>query len=651
MRNFRKVLVGLLLMILVLNTVALASPVEVELPGGYPNTGKISEKDVSIVSENGKFILNVEVNLEKFMVGQNIIAVLYFNDSNKAVYADQVTITSDIIDKGVYKFNSYTFKDIDDSGEYTIKVSGNGITQGYDEVVYFYGPDAKKTSVCSVVAADNSSDFITKLKEDTDSNGVTTAEKIGISDIERIDSLSTDSKDKLFKLVDNEDNYFNAIKNESDVDTIMKLAAEYVTLFETALTIAQYYDLENSTEFEAWFESNKVNYGITGKDSSGVLIDTPAGRKSAKIYSAFESLEAADKSDGGNRIATLYADVLVSKVDFPLSTPAVALTNAEYSPSLMSEEPTWDDVSNNIVLSIADDIQKEIILKVVQFENSSKIEDLIANTDVLGMFSTDIQNKLGALSSDEEETFFGTIKGSDNVDFLALQTLCNTKLDEIINKRTSGSTDNKYHGGGGGSYGGGGGTISVTPIVQTPDAKASKYFDDLTGFDWAVDSINALFEKSVINGKSNRVFDPGANVTRAEFVKMMIEALGFSTDNIECDFTDVSSDMWQYKYIAAAHKFGIVNGYADGRFGINDAISRQDMAVITERALKVYGFEFAQGNLNFADSEQISDYAQSAISNLASANIITGMPDGNFNPRSFVTRAQAACVIYRAVSK
>ncbi len=184
-----------------------------------------------------------------------------------------------------------------------------------------------------------------------------------------------------------------------------------------------------------------------------------------------------------------------------------------------------------------------------------------------------------------------------------------------------------------------------------PDVNKTGYFDDLVGVDWAVEAINSLYEKSVINGKSDKVFDPNAYVTRSEFVKMIVLALGFQSQGYDCDFADLTPDMWQYPYISTAHNFGIVNGYADGSFGVNDYISRQDMAVIVERALIAYGFEFSGESVEFNDNGLIAEYAENAVGNLAGMGIITGMPNGTFEPLSNVTRAQAACVIYRAAKK
>ena len=145
------------------------------------------------------------------------------------------------------------------------------------------------------------------------------------------------------------------------------------------------------------------------------------------------------------------------------------------------------------------------------------------------------------------------------------------------------------------------------------------------------------------------MFDPNANVTRSEFVKMIAVALGFDMQNKSCEFDDLNESMWQYPYIAAASGLGIVNGYSDGSFGINEPISRQDMAVIAERALRKYGKSFSDGKSDFTDDGDISQYARDAIANLVGAGIITGMPDGTYAPKSNVTRAQAAVIIYRAL--
>ena len=63
------------------------------------------------------------------------------------------------------------------------------------------------------------------------------------------------------------------------------------------------------------------------------------------------------------------------------------------------------------------------------------------------------------------------------------------------------------------------------------------------------------------------------------------------------------------------------------------------------RAATVCGKSFS-GNMEFADSNDISEYAKEAVSALTEKGIINGLSDGSFAPLSSLTRAQAAQLIY-----
>ena len=51
----------------------------------------------------------------------------------------------------------------------------------------------------------------------------------------------------------------------------------------------------------------------------------------------------------------------------------------------------------------------------------------------------------------------------------------------------------------------------------------------------------------------------------------------------------------------------------------------------------------------FGDEDSISDWAKDACDILQKAGIISGMDNGNFEPKSGTTRAQAAMVVYKTL--
>ena len=116
-------------------------------------------------------------------------------------------------------------------------------------------------------------------------------------------------------------------------------------------------------------------------------------------------------------------------------------------------------------------------------------------------------------------------------------------------------------------------------------------------------------------------------------------------------FSDVNEGDWYYSFIAAAYNNGIINGYDNGTFGVNDNITRQDMAVIIYRAAERAGISFDAVNeeITFEDGAEIADYARDAVRTLQTAGIINGISDTEFAPGMNATRAQAAKMIYLCI--
>ena len=131
-------------------------------------------------------------------------------------------------------------------------------------------------------------------------------------------------------------------------------------------------------------------------------------------------------------------------------------------------------------------------------------------------------------------------------------------------------------------------------------------------------------------------------VTREEFVKMLVMALGAYNKDSRCGFEDVSEDLWCYPYIASAVSEGLVSGISDSKFGYRAPLTRQDMAVLCYKAAKLDNA--LEASLP-SDEESISEYAKEAVNVLFSAGIISGMGNGEFQPFSNATRAQCAVII------
>ncbi|MBQ4526998.1 MAG: S-layer homology domain-containing protein [Clostridia bacterium] len=234
-------------------------------------------------------------------------------------------------------------------------------------------------------------------------------------------------------------------------------------------------------------------------------------------------------------------------------------------------------------------------------------------------------------------------------------------LVEAVEKATKkySSESSKGSSGGGGSSPGFAGSaptaqFDIAPTV-TPDVPpiqpTNEAFSDLEYAQWAKPAIYALKDKNIISGVTDTTFAPNDNVTREQFVKMVVLAL-FSNDiSSASQFVDCSESHWAHSYVSTAYGLGIVKGVESDRFGVGMNITRQDMAVMLYRAMKLSGIVSDENaSVGFADSTDISDYAKDAVDALSAMGIINGY-DGKFMPFENATRAQSAKMIYEVLNR
>ncbi len=246
--------------------------------------------------------------------------------------------------------------------------------------------------------------------------------------------------------------------------------------------------------------------------------------------------------------------------------------------------------------------------------------------------------------------------------------------DEVDAVLTLNATTYTPSPGGGGSGGGGGASSTSSPAASTapkPDKNDETdkpgteepgtdkpgtdepgigtgdfKFNDIESVDWAAESINSLLDKGIISKSADGKFNPNNEVTREEFVKMMVVAMGVYDETAASNLKDVNKNEWYAAYVASAEKAGLISGNDDGTFGVGDEISREDMSVIIYRAMAKLGLIEAVEGEDFADDSEISDYAKEAVYALKDLGILNGVGDNKFAPQGTATRAMAAKVIY-----
>lgn len=188
-------------------------------------------------------------------------------------------------------------------------------------------------------------------------------------------------------------------------------------------------------------------------------------------------------------------------------------------------------------------------------------------------------------------------------------------------------------------------SVTYAPELAVVLADPAARLIDIDGH-WAKAAIEEGVRIGFIGGYPDGTFRPDDRVTRAEFAAMLVRALELPIGQGEApDFSDAGGlPEWAVPYAAAAAAAGLIEGYDDGSFRAGAHITRAETAAILVRAM---GGAQPAGSADFADREEIPEWAAAYAAAAHDAGIMQGRPDGRFDPLANSTRAEAVVTILR----
>ncbi|MCR6545402.1 S-layer homology domain-containing protein [Dehalobacterium formicoaceticum] len=184
-------------------------------------------------------------------------------------------------------------------------------------------------------------------------------------------------------------------------------------------------------------------------------------------------------------------------------------------------------------------------------------------------------------------------------------------------------------------------------VFGTMALAAETSLTDVSGH-WAEDFVVEWNQEGVVGGYPDGSFQPNREITRAEFITIINQALGcIATENF--DFSDVQQGNWFYGEVAKAMKSGYMTGYPNGTFQPNSPISRQEAAIVFSRIMALENDE--QGASDFTDVNKIPAWSKGLVGAVAEAGYMGGYPDGTFQPTKSITRAESVATLDRIIGE
>lgn len=193
------------------------------------------------------------------------------------------------------------------------------------------------------------------------------------------------------------------------------------------------------------------------------------------------------------------------------------------------------------------------------------------------------------------------------------------------------------------------GRLEIT--VQAPSVSAS--FTDLTGYSAQTKAaVDYLSSQGIVNGMQPGVYGPGLSIRRGDFCLMLYRAFRFDRGGTILSFADVPQDAYYAEAVNILSSLGIVNGTGTNRFQPNANISRQDAALMVQRTLRAAGMTAdVPGQLSHADANQVTGYAQGAVTSLVQLGIYPTTDTGRLNPKGDLTRSDMAVLLHRTMTR
>ena len=186
---------------------------------------------------------------------------------------------------------------------------------------------------------------------------------------------------------------------------------------------------------------------------------------------------------------------------------------------------------------------------------------------------------------------------------------------------------------------------SFVKIIQAAEGQP---FEDVPQGAWFVDAVKYVYQNGLMAGTSATTFSPYANTSRGMIVTVLHGMCGKPVFE-GCVFSDVEEGTYYAKATCWASQNQIISGFGQGKFGPDEDVQREQLAVVMMRYAQYLGLETPErADLSgFVDTDQISAYAQEAMSWANAVGLLSGKGDGIMDPQGVATRAEVAAMMAR----
>lgn len=193
----------------------------------------------------------------------------------------------------------------------------------------------------------------------------------------------------------------------------------------------------------------------------------------------------------------------------------------------------------------------------------------------------------------------------------------------------------------------------VSPFIEDETgAEWQNPFSDVSESDKYYKAVRFVYERSLFNGVSKTMFAPHSTMTRGMFVTVLGRLAGVDQSKYtKSSFTDTKTGEWYSAYVEWAAENGIVNGYGNGKFGVNDEVTVEQAAAIIARYARYIGIDTSSAKLeNYIDKSDVSDWAKADMAWITSEGVCVA-ENGKLLPKDKAERSLVAAMMYGFVNR
>ena len=188
------------------------------------------------------------------------------------------------------------------------------------------------------------------------------------------------------------------------------------------------------------------------------------------------------------------------------------------------------------------------------------------------------------------------------------------------------------------------GTVTISAFFVPQSAPAESIsFTDVSDSAWYADAVYYVANRGIMSGTEPGVFSPDETFTRAMTAQVLYAMEG--KPNIgTINYGDVTFEDWYCSAVAWASAKRVMTGYGEGRFGPENPITREQVALIFLNYANLHEYNTtAAGDLSaFSDGDSVSSWATQAVTWAVGTGILSARERNLLAPGEPATRAEIA---------